>query len=65
MEIKEFGLSTMERNPHQSVNRRQSSVNSDRLLMIPGILGLRIDQIFRYNMCIDTKCSVFDISFDT
>ena len=27
-------------------------------------VGLRIDQIFRYCICIDTKSSIFDISFD-
>ena len=28
------------------------------------LLGLGIDQFFRYDICIDTKWSVFDISFD-
>ena len=30
----DFGLSTMARNPHRSVNYRHSSVNSDMLPMV-------------------------------
>ena len=28
------------------------------------LLGLGINQFFRYDICIDTKSSIFDISFD-
>ena len=30
----------------------------------PCLVGLGINQFFRYNICIDTKWSIFDISFD-